>query len=339
VSEILTIGYKRLFEIRLLHHYWLDEGIVLIDNLSAGQQEKRLLNYDRRPFLNIEPTTKTANLIKGLRGVYKDTALGGVVVIPNNVPVADDAVFEFVVSVQHRNFDNYTAHSFYSRNIYEIPYAPDEKIYRFKENVFVLKNTSGSNTPNGLFLSQPFPAFVPPATNYPVEALLLSAGNITQVTNEIGGTENIYPSVAASDCPVFLHQSDIPIITPPVGMLGAPAKGILLNSEIPDNVYALIQIRAVHPTDTAMSCTTGGLVKPTAPVFEVRFKNRRSVWRYKSKTNPALPSTELGSLPLTFFGSAATGANQKPSEGTIKVEFDQNTPPKKITKIISEIYQ
>lgn len=341
MSEIITNGYKRLFEIRLLHHYWLDDGLDLFDNLMPlTRRENRLLTYDRRPFLNIQPTATTAAVIKGLQCVYKDTALGAVVVAPGSAPVPDDTLFEFVVTVQHSHFNNYTAHSFYDHKIYEIFYAPEEKIYRFKENVFVLNNTTGTKRSSDLFLSKEFPAFVPPATNYPIEALLQSGGSLVEITDEIGGTASLYAPTTASALPVFLNQEDIPPIVPPAGLVGAPARGLTLTPEIPDNVYALIRVRAVHPTDALFSCTTGGVAKPVAPVFQVRFKNRHSIWRYKSKTNPSLPATDLGLLPLTFFGNASPGPpkSQKPSEGGIKVQFEDDDPSKNIEKIISEIF-
>jgi len=35
MAERIINGYKRLFEARLLHHYWLDEGATLFDLISA----------------------------------------------------------------------------------------------------------------------------------------------------------------------------------------------------------------------------------------------------------------------------------------------------------------
>lgn len=341
MSEIITNGYRRLFEIRLLHHYWLDQGAALFDTLPAADLEKRLLTYDRRPFLDIAPTPATAAAISGLRCVYKDTALGAVVVAPEDAPVPDDMVLEFVVTRTHSDFNIYTAHSFLDRKITEIFHQPEEKMYRFKTNVFVLENTSGTKRGAALFLSKEAPAMSLPATSYPVESMLINAGNLVEITNETGGTVLLYSGPSAG-LPVFVTQGDVPPIVPPAGMVGAPATGLTLTSEYPDNIYALIRIRAVHPTDTDLSCTTGGLAKTTAPVFQVRLKNRLSVWRYRNKTNPSLPFTDTGMLPLTFFGNASPAGptqRQKPSTGGVKFQFVGNDPANDIEKIISEIYE
>ena len=43
--------YSRLFEARLLHHYWLDTGKTMFDALAAPDQDERLLTYDVRALL------------------------------------------------------------------------------------------------------------------------------------------------------------------------------------------------------------------------------------------------------------------------------------------------
>ena len=61
MSERKTTRIKRLFEIRLLHHYWLDEGTVVFDQIAdAARREARLLAYDMRAFLSVKPTASTA---------------------------------------------------------------------------------------------------------------------------------------------------------------------------------------------------------------------------------------------------------------------------------------
>jgi len=55
MAERIVNGYKRLFEVRLIHHYWLDEGGDVFDSLGEDIRNKRLLTYDLRPFLAITP--------------------------------------------------------------------------------------------------------------------------------------------------------------------------------------------------------------------------------------------------------------------------------------------
>jgi hypothetical protein len=338
MSEIIVTGYKRLFEIRLLHHYWLDEGANVFDNITLADREKRLLTYDRRPILSIEPTQNTANALAGLKAVYKDTALGAVVAIKSDVVVPNDAVFEFVVTVADARFHNYSLHTFKKNDIKEIFYAPENKVYRYKENVFVLSNRTGSKVSTDLYLSKGYTAFTTPATAHPAEALFANGTNLLQVTNEVGGTIPPYGAAALlSKLPIFVHHEDIPVVVPPAGMTGAPARGLLLTDQYPDNTYMLIRVAAKHPSDTAFDCTTAaGVAKATPPVFQVRFKNRTSTWRYKNKSNPGVAGVDDGQLPMTFFGNAHT--KPKALISNIKVDFDTPGPSQKITRIVSEIF-
>jgi hypothetical protein len=137
----------------------------------------------------------------------------------------------------------------------------------------------------------------------------------------------------ATNLPVFVHQGDVPVIVPPAGLVGAPPRGILLSDDIPDQVFAVIQLAAVRPDDDDFSfIDSNGHAKTVGPVFQVRFKNRSTVWRYLNKNTGAVVSTETEPLPLTHFGNA--GTKQKPSEGLVKAE----TSGGKITRLVSEIF-
>ena len=34
MAEHTTSAYRRLFEVRLLHHYWLDDGATIFDKIT-----------------------------------------------------------------------------------------------------------------------------------------------------------------------------------------------------------------------------------------------------------------------------------------------------------------
>lgn len=341
MSELILHGYKTLFEIRLLHHYWLDEDVKVFDALTSDKKDSRLLNYDVRSFLNIEPTASTEIAMAAFKCLFRTTSLGCVMLATSNTVIPDDLIFEFHLTIKQSEFYNYTIHSFYNRPITEVFHQPTLSVYRFKENVFVLENTTGTKRGTDLYLSKEIPNMTLPAADYAIESLLQSGGNLTLISNQKGGTMSVYTPGAPLGLPVFVNQEDIPAIVPPAGVLGAPAKGILVTKEIPDDVYALIRIHTIHSTDNLFSCTTAGLPKVIPPVFQVRFKNRISNWQYKSKINPAISTGDLGALPITFFGNASPGPTKrvKPTVGSIKVEYDGIGPAKKIEKIISEIFE
>lgn len=340
MAERIVNGYKRLFEVRLLHHYWLDEGTTVFDLLPDDDRNKRLLTYDMRSFLSVTPTASTDRRLKGLRCVFKTTALGFVVAAPGDVQIPDNDVFDFVLTVQSAGFFNYTALTWSKQNIYELFHQPENKVYRYKENVPVFSNLTGVSrgvSPDkSLYLSKEIPAL---SAADKVESLIKSGNALLQLTGDEPGAATQQLSAQADDLPVFVHQADSPAITPPAGLSGAPPRGIELSGETPDDVFALIRITAVNAGDPDYSCTSGGLAKDTCPVFQIRFKNRSTFWKYYDKRAPGNPpSTEPNALPLTFFGNAGTMQKSKPSAGFVKAEFD-TVVKTKVNKLISEIFE
>lgn len=339
MAERIVSQYKRLFEVRLLHHYWLDDGHTMFDNLIESRRNKLLLTYDCRTFIQVNPTSATVNTINALKGVFKQTSLGFLVAVPGSVNIPDDAVFSFVLTVTDASFNNYTSFTLLSRNIVELYYKPEDKVYRYKQNVPVFSNLTGVshgvNPDITLFLSSPVPVSSP--TTDIVEFLNISAGALVQLTSSQPGATNQEISPVASNAPVFVHQNDAPLINPPSGMTGTPERGILLSGDLPDDIFGLIQITAKNQANPDFSLTAGGIAKDVAPVFQLRFKNRLAFWRYLNKTNGALNSES--STPLPFTNSGNAGTNKKPGGSLVKVKFENDDPTKRIEKIYTEIFE
>lgn len=351
MAEQAKITYKRLFEIRIIHHYYLDEGSTDFASLPEDVQTDRLLNgYDVRRFFDLQPTPDTEKQLKGLSCTFKQTALGCLVGAPETIDLPTDAVFEFTLAIADPAIVNNTALTLLPRKIYE--FQLNEDTYRFKENVLVLSNATGvkrtinillrANEPatkdvDLLCLSQEFPAYT--NTNYPAEAFALSGSELYQSIKDDPATGN--PTPPASDwqliagnkanVPVYVNQNDIPALVPPAGITGAPPKGIELKPGIPDAVLALIRIEPLLPANDFSLLKPGGLREP---VFQLHFKNRSTIWRYYKKSTQTPVSLETAPLPLTRFGNA--GTKQKPSEGFVKVPL---TPAKKIIGLFSDIYE
>jgi hypothetical protein len=335
MTEQVISGYRRFFEIRLLHHYWLDEGSTVFDLLAdQAKQDARLLAYDSRPFLKIAPADATATALNGCGGFFKETRLGCIVAGPSSAVIPTDLTLEFIITVQNQDLLDYTALTLRPRRIYELYHQTEKKTYRYKENVPVLSNLTGTARGAGptrrLFLSKEIPV---PSADDQVEALVVSGGALMQLTGDQPGaaTQPVGPVVA--DLPVFVHQGDVPVIVPPAGLAGAPPRGVLLTDEIPDSIFALVRVAPVRADAGEFSFIDGGgHPKVPPPVFHVRFKNRSTIWRYLNKTTRAVISTEATPLPLTWFGNA--GTKQKPSEGLVKPEKSGD----RITQLVSEIY-
>ncbi len=338
MGERIVNGYKRLFEVRLLHHYWLDDGSSVFDSLPESRRTALLLTYDSRNFLDVAPTKSTENKLKAFGCVFKNTSLGFVVAVPKATIIPDDEVFSFVITITNAAFFNYTSLTFTDRKIYEVYYPAKDRIIRYKENIPVFSNLTGASrgvSPDRqLFLSSEIPGSAPTDK---VEFLNITSGKLLQLTSSQPGATTMQISASAGSMPVFMHQNDTPAIIPPAGVTGAPAKGVMLTDEIPDQIFGLVNIAATNPGDSDFSCTTGGVAKAICPVFQIRFKSRSAFWKYLDKNTGASVSESATPLPLTFTGNA--GVKQKPGEAIIKVKFESDDPTKRIEKIYTEIYE
>lgn len=337
MTERTTTSYNSLLEVRLLHHYWLDDGATVFDKLTADQQDQRLLTYDVRPILGVVPTASTQTLLANLRCVFVPTGLGFMVGAPNGVAIAADTSLFFIVSVKDGNVFEYTALTLRSQAIVSAfnpnDNSPGRTVYRYKENVPVLSNMTGKAHgagPNAtLFLSGGIP---PQSGGEPAEALVLAGAALAQLTgDDPAPIQQI--DADANNQPIFVNQADAPVIAPPAGVVGAPPRGVELTDDVTDDVFALITLTAVPAGNAAFSFVDGaGAAKTPWPVYQVRFKNRSTIWTYLNKQTGAVNSTEAAPLPLTYFGNA--GTKQKPSRGLVKAV--QNAG--KISQLVSEIY-
>ncbi|MRR57855.1 MAG: hypothetical protein EG824_06545 [Deltaproteobacteria bacterium] len=335
MAEVITQGFLRLFEIRLLHHYWLDDGATMFDLLpKQDERDRRLLTYDARGFLTVRPTDSTAQKLADLHCVFKETALGCVVAAPKETVISLDATFEFAVTVTNATFYNYTALTLPSRNNYEFYHQQEKKTYRFRENVPLLSNLTGAARTNGagkaLFLSREFPGS---ATDDRAESLVVRSQALLQLTSDEPGAASMEIHADAAAVPVFLHQGDIPAIVPPPGLSGVPGRGVELSEDLPADVFAVLRIAAIRQDDGDFSVVdNAGRAKPSHPVFQVRFKNRSTIWRYIRGRTGIVDSEEPDPLPLTHYGNA--GTRQKPSVGLVKPVKTGD----RVTEIVSEIF-
>lgn len=338
MSEVTSTGYKRLFEARILHHYWLDEGSTDFDSLSESIKNKKLINYNISGIIAIKPTPRTTGLLKGIRAVAKQTPAGLVVAVPAEITVPDDSVFSFILEIKDPAFFSYSSMTLQNRKIFECYSPGDDKIYRYKGNIPVFSNLTGVARGVGpsrqLFLSKEIPLL---AATDQVEYLVISGSALLQLTGSQPGATTQQLNANAQLAPVYNHQDDAPLIVPPTGLTGAPERGVELSNEIPNNVFGIINIAAVKPGDAEYSCTTGGLAKETHPVFQIRFRNRSLTWTYLNKNNGNPISESATPLPLTFSGNA--GTKQKPSSGVIKANHENNNPSSRIERIFTEIFE
>lgn len=341
MGELGRVKNKRLFEVKIFHHFWLDQGETFFDALSEEHQEKRLKDYDVRQILTVSPAPQTRKALRGTGAILHNTALGFQVALPEGRSIDLNDTYEFFITVKDPYLANYTALTLAPQKITEIYHKPEKKLYRYKENVPLLSNATGTSRNIGgeeaLFLSSEYPAA---ASDDKAEYLVLSGGALEQLTGDQPGAQTRQIASNASEAPVFVHQGDVPAITPPAGVAGAPAHGIELTPGTSDNLFALIRLRAGGNANAAFDfVNNNGETKESPPVFHIRLKNRSTIWKYISSHNETLLDNPL---PLTHYGNANytgdegdSAPRRKPSTRQIRPEI---TTGGKVTQIISEIY-
>jgi hypothetical protein len=351
MPERIIRGYKVLFEVKLLNHYWLDWGDTFFDELPENAAERQKLPssekviptkeellsyYDSGKLISVHPSAATEKQMTGLGCLLLNTSQGFVVVLPGEEELPD-IKFDFILKIQDPAFLSYTSYFLRKQEIVELSDPAKTKIYRYKKLVPVFSNRTGSlknlHGKDVLFLSKPYTVYQN-NNDYAIESLVVSGNTLYESTcEEPGGLRVDWRKLKnESICPVFFHQDDIQDIVFPAGINGQADKGIELSDSIPDDIFALIRIEKLDDADS-LRLTDGLSLR--SPVFEIRFKNRSTLWKYYNKKTGEIESTETESLPLTCFGNA--GSQQKAAAESIKSEF-KDSDVTKIKSLFSEIY-
>lgn len=276
MAEQVKTGYQRLFEVRALLHRYLYKGVADFESLTTkNEHDARLLSgYDVRSFLSFTPTVTTGKCLKRLGCVVKSTSLGFIVAAPDISTALDAAVFDFYVRIEQAGFVGDTSFAGNKRGIMEIQH--EGRVYRYKENAFLLTNNNRTvRTAGGkdwYCLSGSIPVF-DSNTIYPPDALTSTNGTDLQqyAPDPNGGLA--WKQVAATEAhlPVFLNQGDIPALAIPSG---ASLYGIALDDDMPNDVFALIRIEtlaATHPFSLLAPSANPQVPVLRKPVFEIHF--------------------------------------------------------------------
>ncbi len=118
----IQIIYKPLFEVKVLHHYFLDKGdddYVFYDNATEEEKEVLTAKYNLHSFINIHPSNATLTLLKKYNCVFRMLADGFVVMIKAKydeglndfIPfteIDNNLSLKFEYTINDSNFINYT---------------------------------------------------------------------------------------------------------------------------------------------------------------------------------------------------------------------------------------
>lgn len=106
--------YRPLFDVKLLHHYFLDEGGEIYgDTLDAANMEKNLSAYRLSNFMSVQPTENTVTALRNLRSRFILSNHGFQVVTSSEgdepfIPFSDNSKFDFILKITDQYFENYT---------------------------------------------------------------------------------------------------------------------------------------------------------------------------------------------------------------------------------------
>lgn len=113
----VTIKYKSIFELDILHHYFLSGGTSNLEfsAMSDSQKAAQLKKYQLSDFLELRPDSRTKNLMRGLKQIFVPTNKGAIVtnsVDENDEPsieIEEGTTWTFALILKDKDFGNYTA--------------------------------------------------------------------------------------------------------------------------------------------------------------------------------------------------------------------------------------
>lgn len=159
-----TTLYKTLFQVKILHHYFLNKGAEVFDNIAEEKDKIEIFrNYDIQEFLTIAPTESCKKLLKQYRCVFKVTRDGFLVGIKSRKIAADKfkAVFKpggnlhlsFLISFVDNFFINYTCLPL-KRNLKEL-----DGFISQENNVYYCHNLTTDSAKKPPFITKIAPKF------------------------------------------------------------------------------------------------------------------------------------------------------------------------------------
>lgn len=355
----VSITYNILFEVKIMHHFFLNRGTAIFDSMSVADQADVMLKYDVREIFEIVPTEECMKIMNANKCIFKATSSGIIVGLraesnqqqpPKFKPfssLADDLAFTFIVKLRDFDFMNYTA----------LPFTGNSG------QAFIFQNIVAGAPKKFPALSAIPPVFEAAKEYLPGDMLSDNASNQTKLFTALRKTTQ--NTSTATDWLTELSAANLPMqyanandryplvrgiftypvkdadteptatvktatgitVTPKVTLLAGDFRSVQIDMrELPDGFYTvhfesaapaysddvafyLLQqrenpfaiIRLHVKSDNAAYSMLDPQGFMLSPVYELRFRNRSTHWRYVGKKfNDA--SVTSAPLPLTRFG-------------------------------------
>lgn len=119
-------SYGQLFEVTLLHNYFLNNGEETYETMSATDKKKMIQKYSIDSFLNVTPTAETATIIRNHKLLFKKTKTGFCVYVKVKETDETDPFIsipltkklDFLIRINDYQFENYTDLEFVPNQVF-----------------------------------------------------------------------------------------------------------------------------------------------------------------------------------------------------------------------------
>ena len=118
--------YGLLFEVTLLHNYFLNNGEETYTGMSAAKKEKMLQQFNTDAFASITPALETNTVLKNYKMLFKKTKTGFRIYIQVKetdesdpfIKIPKDLNLKFIIKLNDYQFENYTNLDFALTQLY-----------------------------------------------------------------------------------------------------------------------------------------------------------------------------------------------------------------------------
>lgn len=118
--------YGLLFEVTLLHNYFLNNGEETYTGMSVAKKEKMLQQFNTDAFASITPALETNTVLKNFKMLFKKTKTGFRIYIKVKetdesdpfIKIPKDLNLKFLIKLNDYQFENYTNLDFALTQVY-----------------------------------------------------------------------------------------------------------------------------------------------------------------------------------------------------------------------------
>lgn len=331
------ILYKTLFQIELLHSYFLDDGAVPFSSMNAEDKKKQLQNYQMSSYLNVVPTFGTHQKLKNHKLIIRNNKDGFRVLVSvteendkyiSEVLLNGDLQLTFLLYSKDYLFDNYT------------------ELTKEENRLYYFSNVKPGTEAN------PY-SYIPLNTSIDLvtEDFLLTEESSQSIwyhleqENREANPSSQFDVLADVSIDDLATDAGKTIINQAIRKeKGKGLLGIIQLKMLGDNNMDLIEIDITDP-----SAVKNYLLDPI-PDYKLHFDNRKTIWKYIKKADDNELET-LSVKPLTRYGFIEIDPDNdfqaplpseidnylfpNPTADLIKQTTDENT---NTTTTYSEIY-